>query len=134
MKVKDLDFNEYNLKLTGFVSNNPRPKSQLHQTAYKLLKEHFPTCQILEEVAIKIRSYERTKFIDFFVPKFNIVVEVHGQQHYKFNTHFHSSAQDFLNQKKRDQDLIEWCHINNFEYIEFPHYEDQEKWMNRIKK
>ena len=134
MKVKDLDLKDYNLKLTGFTvkAEDVRPRSSLHLKARHLLTEAFPTCQVLEEVAVKLKHNSRTRFLDFFIPKFNMVIEVHGEQHYKFNTKFHTSAQDFINQKKRDKDLIEWCEINNFTYIELPYSEDIKKWKTRI--
>ena len=57
---------------------------------------------------------------------------VHGQQHYKFNSLYHTSAQDFLNQKKRDADLRDWCALNNLSYIELPFNENEEQWVSRI--
>ena len=71
-------------------------------------------------------------FVDFYINTVKTVIEVHGEQHYKFNTLYHSSAQDFINQKRRDNDLKEWCQLNNLNYIELPFNEDKHKWKNRI--
>ena len=133
MKVKDLDLNEYNLKLGGYVVKGPelRPRSQYHVNAREILKELFPTSQILEEVPIKLRATQHA-FLDFFINQFKIVIEVHGQQHYKFTPLFHSSAQDFVKQKKRDADIIEWCAVNNFTYIELKFDESIETWKKKI--
>ena len=50
-----------------------------------------------------------------------------------FNTFYHSSRQDFINQKKRDNDLKEWCEINNMTYVELPFDEGEEQWKKRIR-
>ena len=63
------------------------------------LKDIFPTVQILEEVAAPITRTEKL-FFDFYLNTVKLVVEVHGQQHYKYNTLFHASAQDFEKKQK----------------------------------
>lgn len=133
MKVKDLDFKEYKLTLGGYTvqANETRPRSTYHLTARKILKSLFPTAQILEEVPINLRWNQKVH-IDFLINQFKIVVEVHGQQHYKFTPMFHASAQDFIKQKKRDSDLKEWCAINNFTYIELKYDESPEEWIKKI--
>ena len=86
--------------------------------------------QILEEVPIKPRGI--TQYIDFYINQIKLAIEVHGQQHYKFNTMFHASAQDFLNQRKKDSDKKEWCEINNITYIELPYNKKVEEWIEII--
>jgi len=133
MKVKDLDFNEYKLNLKGRVvkADERRPRSTYHISARDMLKRLFPTSQILEEVPITIRRGEYA-FLDFFITQFRLVIEVHGQQHYKFTPMFHASAQDFIKQKKRDVDIKEWCAINNLTFIELRYDERPEEWINKI--
>lgn len=133
MKVKDLDFNEYKLTLGGYTvtGNETRPRSTYHLTAREILKQLFPTSQILEEVPVNLRRNQKVH-IDFLINQFKIVVEVHGQQHYKFTPMFHASAQDFIKQKKRDADLKEWCAINNFTYIELKYDESPKQWIEKI--
>ncbi|NVM35777.1 MAG: hypothetical protein HWN81_09290 [Candidatus Lokiarchaeota archaeon] len=112
-------------------ASDSRRRSQLHVNARKILYDLFPTIQILEEVPINPRS-GKTQFLDFYINKIKLAVEVHGQQHYKFNTMFHASAQDFINQRKNDADKKEWCELNNITYIELPYNEKEEEWLNRI--
>ena len=133
MKIRDLDGNIHKWKVEGSVvrSNDQRPRSQLHLTARSLIKEIYPTLQICEEVSAQIKR-DRKVFLDFYINTIKTVVEVHGQQHYKFNSLYHTSAQDFLNQKKRDQDLQDWCVLNNLNYIELPFNEDKDKWHQRF--
>ena len=133
MKVKDLDFNEHRLNLKGRVvkADEGRPRSSYHLNARNILKQLFPTVQVLEEVPVTLRKGKSIS-LDFFISQFRIVVEVHGQQHYKFTPMFHASAQDFIKQKKRDADLKEWCELNNFTYIELRYDEKPEEWINKI--
>jgi len=133
MKIQDLDGNIHKWKIEGSVVrfNDQRPRSQLHLTARSLIKEIYPTLQICEEVSVQIKR-DRKVFLDFYINTIKTVVEVHGQQHYKFNSLYHTSAQDFLNQKKRDQDLQDWCVLNNLNYIELPFNEDKDQWNQRL--
>ena len=133
MKIQDLDGNIHKWKIEGSIvrSNDQRPRSQLHLTARSLIKEIYPTLQICEEVSAQIKRNQKV-FLDFYINTIKTVVEVHGQQHYKFNSLYHTSAQDFLNQKKRDQDLQDWCVLNNLNYIELPFNEDKDKWHQRF--
>lgn len=133
MKVRDLNNEIQSWNLSGYVvkANDNRRKSKLHLSARVLLVEMFPTVQILEEVMAPLARYEKC-FFDFYINTLKLVIEVHGQQHYRFNTLFHTSAQDFLNQRKRDSKKQEWCEYNNITYIELPYNEDIEQWKCRI--
>jgi len=135
MKITDLEGNIHRWKSTGATVrfNEQRPRSQLHKKARLLLREAYPTLQICEEVSVPLRR-DKKIFLDFYINTIKTVVEVHGPQHYKFNSLYHSCAQDFLNQKKRDVDLRDWCNLNNLNYIELPFNEDEEQWRQRLKK
>lgn len=85
----------------------------------------------MEEVPVQLRR-GKTVYLDFYINTIKLVIEVHGSQHYKYNTLYHSSAQDFVNQRKRDSDKREWSELNNFTYIELPYNEDEDKWRLRI--
>ena len=133
MKIKDLDGNIHTWKIEGTTvrSNEQRPRSKLHLAARSLLRGLYPTLQISEEVSVSLRRNKKV-FLDFYINTIKTVIEVHGPQHYKFNTLYHTCAQDFLNQKKRDMNLQEWCEINNLTYIELPFNENEEQWTKRI--
>ena len=133
MKIRDLNNEAHTWKLNGYViaANDMRPRSKLHLTARELLTELFPTVQVLEEVLVPLTRYEKA-YVDFYINTIKLVIEVHGQQHYRFNSLFHTSAQDFANQKKKDRRKKEWCEYNNITYIELPYNESKEKWKSRI--
>lgn len=133
MKARDLEGNIATWKLTGQIvtATDKRSRSKLHVKARKILYELFPTMKILEEVPIKPRG-TKTQYLDFYINQIKLAVEVHGQQHYKFNTMFHASARDFLNQKRNDTDKEDWCILNGITHIELPYNEDIEQWKNKI--
>ncbi len=133
MKARDLEGNIETWKLTGQIvtATDKRSRSKLHVKARKILYELFPTMKILEEVPIKPRG-TKTQYLDFYINQIKLAVEVHGQQHYKFNTMFHASARDFLNQKRNDTDKEDWCILNGITHIELPYNEDIEQWKNKI--
>ena len=99
MKTVGLDGNEFNMTLTGLTAKSSlNNKSSFHLLARNLLKDIYPTLQIIEEVSIQIRKSE-TLYMDFFIPLNKKCIEVHGEQHYKFTPFYHRSKIDFLKQQ-----------------------------------
>lgn len=135
MKVKDLYGNITNWKIKGEIIASSivdsRHRSNLHVQARNILYELFPTSIILEEVPINTKP-GITQYFDFYISKIKLAIEVHGPQHFKFNKLFHSSAKDFLNQKKSDSDKREWCIINNITLVELSFNEKIEEWKKKI--
>lgn len=134
MKVIDLEGNQVNWKMEGVIGANAimRSRSKLHIRCRDILYEMFPAMQIAEEVLVNVRPTSR-QFFDFYINKIKLVIEVNGQQHYKFNSLFHSTPRDFLYQRKLDNDKREWCAINNISIVELPYNEGDEAWIQRIK-
>lgn len=121
MNIVDLDGNRQVWHLTGHISKGRiKEKSSFHLSARKLLTEMFPTFQILEEVPIPVRR-SSTLYLDFYLPLNKKVIEVHGEQHYKFTPFYHRSMIVFLKAQKRDNEKKEWCELNGLEYIVLPY-------------
>jgi hypothetical protein len=132
MNTVGLDGSEHKLTFNGLTSKSSlNNKSSLHLEARTILKEAYPTLQIIEEVPVYIRKSE-IMYIDFFIPLIRKCIEVHGEQHYEFIPFYHRSRMDFFKQQKRDKDKAEWCHMNNLTYIELP-YNKQHEWSGIIK-
>lgn len=132
MQVKDLDGNLVNWQLIGNIAHGQiNKKSSLHLQARNLIHKCFPTFQVLEEVPIPVRKTE-TLYMDFYLPLNKTCIEVHGEQHYKFNKFFHNSILGFIKHKKRDESKKEWCNLNNIKYIELP-FDEIDTWENKIK-
>ena len=131
MNAIGLDGYEYKISLASLTTKSSlNNKSNFHLTARDLLKQEYPTLQILEEVPIQIRKSE-TLYMDFFIPLSKKCIEVHGEQHYEFTPFYHRTKLDFFKQQKRDREKQEWCHINNLTYIELP-YNKQDEWLGII--
>lgn len=89
------------------------------QVAYRHLQgQGCPTCRestgeknvrkCLESLSIDyIREYkmpqEKRFLYDFFLPKYNIYIEFHGQQHYKYAPFFHKSRKEYALRKLHDK-------------------------------
>jgi hypothetical protein len=131
MNAVGLDGYEYKISLASLTTKSSlNNKSNFHLLARELLKQNYPTLQILEEIPIQIRKSE-TLYMDFFIPLSKKCIEVHGEQHYEFTPFYHRTKLDFFKQQKRDREKREWCHINNIAYIELP-YNKQEDWLEII--
>ena len=102
-------------------------KSSYHLIARKLIRDTYPTMQILEEVSISLRKSE-TLYLDFYIPLIKKCIEVHGEQHYKFIPYYHQNKLKFLKAQKRDREKKEWCEINNIYYIELSYKMDPIEW------
>jgi hypothetical protein len=55
---------------------------------------------------------------DFYLPNYNIVIEYHGEQHYKKTGHFEKRAGGLEELKYRDNIKKQYCIINNIIYLD----------------
>lgn len=107
----------------------PRKKrSSYHLAAMKLIKSIYPMDNILEEVSV---PGERL-FLDIFLPVRRLVIEVNGQQHYEFNSHFYDDKLDFGAAQGRDKRKQEWCEINEIELVVLDSKDDEQHWQQLI--
>jgi hemerythrin-like domain-containing protein len=131
MQIKTLDGNTQNWQLTGHFSHAKiENKSSLHIEARALLKNMYPTLQILEEIPVPVKKGD-TYYFDFYVPMIKKVIEVHGEQHYKFIPFYHSNKLSYLKSQKRDREKKEWCEVNGIKYIELA-YNLKDEWEQII--
>ena len=130
MKVEDLNGRQYSWPPTGHeVSlSDKRPRSEPHLRCRALLRAMYPTQPILEEVPLPGIGL----FCDFYLPFRQVMIECHGEQHYTYTAHFHGSRQGFAKSKRRDQNKIDWCCINNIDMAILPHSETEDEWRTRI--
>jgi hypothetical protein len=129
MKVKGLDGKEYIWKPETYHEQREFA-SNLHNRARELLHRLFPFYQINEEILLV--GTPTKLYLDMYIHPLRAAFEVHGSQHYKFNSFFFSSAKDFMAAKKRDMMKIEWCEINKIDLVCLPYNEDNDEWEIRI--
>lgn len=124
--------------LFNFSKNKARKdrggKSSYHSEARILIKEEYPIHSLYEEVTLpgsKRSAIAGLLYADFFIPDLNLIIETHGEQHYKYIPFFHKSKAHFLLSVKRDRDKEEWCRINNITLLVLP-YNKRDEWKQRL--
>jgi len=78
-----------------------------------ILEELYPGDILLEEFPCCGEGL----FLDFFLPRRLLAVEVQGRQHREFVAFFHKTNADFKAQQKRDSVKQEWCERNNIRLV-----------------
>jgi len=80
--------------------------SEISKQLFDAYKEVFPHLTIVSEKYVIYKGYRL--FFDFYIRELNLYIEVQGEQHSKFNKHFYSDAEDFQQQKMRDNLKVEY--------------------------
>ena len=126
---------QWNVSKCVVSGDDPRPRSNLHILARKILRSEFPYDRILEEVPLPGShkpSRKSTLFVDFLIPSSSLAVEVHGRQHFEFVAHFHGDVQGFRKSKARDRDKARWLEINSITLVVLNYSETENEWRQRI--
>lgn len=89
------------------------------------MSKTFPYSSVYEEVTLLGTGL----IADFFIPDVRVIVEVHGEQHYKFVKRFHKTQAGFAASKKRDRIKQEWCDLNDIIYVELP-FDRKNEWAS----
>lgn len=125
MKLKGLDGRDYSVSIEPKINTNA---SKNHIAIRELIKEMFPFENVVEEFSIPSTRLK----CDFFLPSKRMVIEIHGEQHYSFNSHFFSSKKEFYQAKARDNKKIEWAEMNDFTLITLSYKENIDDWRDKI--
>ena len=131
MKVIGLDGKEYKWK----PKSGGGKRSKLHQKAKGVLDTWYPYDRILEEVSLPGTKTSVRKSIlraDLYIPNRNLIVEVHGGQHFKFNKFHYKDKLSFFRAQARDKDKLEWCRINEIIIVTFNYDESEDEWRAKI--
>jgi very-short-patch-repair endonuclease len=136
MKIIGLDEREHKWNPShAQASFNDSNKSKLHLRAREIIKEIYPNDRVLEEVTLpgsRTQSRNSLLYADFFIPNRNMIVEAHGEQHMKYNSHFYKDKMQFIRAKARDRDKKEWCNLNDITLVELFFDEDEDDWRRKI--
>ena len=83
-----------------------------HKIEYRQHYKIIPTTPVL---------FGRRYFlVDFFIPRYNVIIEYNGKQHYERVKFWHTDD-DFQCQQDRDRRLREHCRLNHIKLIEIPY-------------
>jgi len=131
MKVVGLDGREYPWKLKSRKKTNV---SSGHGRARELLHNMFPCEVIMEEIKLPGSKLNGGNDLvaDFVLPKRELMIEVQGEQHFTYNSHFYESKLDFARAKMREKNKRTWWELNDIILIELPDKETNDEWENRI--
>ena len=125
----------WNVSKHVVYGDDKRPRSKLHISARKLLRQIFPYDTILEEVPLPGShkpSRKSTLFVDFLIPSHSLAVEVHGRQHFEFVAHFHGNRQGFRKSKARDRDKGNWLYNNDIQLVILSYSGTEDEWRESI--
>lgn len=91
-------------------------RSKYQYNVGQILKGIFHGDVILEDFYVP----EEGVYLDFFIPRTKIAVEVNGEQHDKFVPYFHRNKKGFADAQDRDSRKKEWCRINGIVLCSIP--------------
>jgi hypothetical protein len=127
MRVVTLNNQEIEWKPKG--SNKIVSQLQLH--ASDVILNLLPGTLLLYEVSIPIQIRKKL-WIDIYIVRHNIMVEIQGRQHTHRVKHF-QTAKQFAEQQERDEQKRMWCELNNIPLIHLNYNEDTITWTEKIK-
>ena len=136
MKVNGFDGRERSINFSKYYvyGDDTRHKSKLHKKAKKILREVFPYDSIYEEVSLPGSNKGSSSILraDFFIPNQNLIVEIHGQQHYEFTVHFHKTKLDFYKSLAREKNKENWCKLNSIKFVALKYSESENEWRESL--
>ena len=89
--------------------------SKVQFRAKQFFKEYWKSHVVYEEFPV----YGTRLRVDLINFTKKIAIEVHGQQHFKFNKFFHSNSRiKFFQSMKRDWEKTEWLELNDIKLVE----------------
>ncbi|WP_129692296.1 hypothetical protein [Gottfriedia acidiceleris] len=84
---------------------------------------------------IEYRLPKRTWKYDIYIPSLNLIIEVHGIQHYKFHKRFHETKEDFVKQQETDRKKKAYAEKLGYQYVEIDYREHKQNLtLERFKK
>lgn len=110
--------------------------SKLHEDTYQRIKSKYPEFVIQENRRPEwLMSSKLTRLeIDIYIETLDTAIEIQGIQHYEYTPHFHKSYDDFLDQRRRDEEKRELCEGHNTKLVEIACYADLSNFMYDLDK
>ena len=73
----------------------------------------------------KVRINHQLHSFDFYLPTFNSMIEIDGEQHYRYTSKFYKSKKEFFDRIRRDKDKNNWCKKNHITMIRIPYKKEK---------
>jgi hypothetical protein len=112
MKFKGLDGTEHGRDMSRFIWNGSGASRGEVQLGRRL-RDLFPNSTIYAQLPCLGTDLR----LDFYIHSIKIAFEFDGQQHKKFNPHFHRDKRGWLRAVENDRRKLEWCEVNKIELI-----------------
>jgi len=109
LKFIGLNGKTYNKNISRLVGRKKKSRSNGQAELGSLLRKIFGIITICEEMP----CFGTRLRLDFYLPKIRTAIEFDGEQHSKYNPHFHGSRAKFAKQQMNDVRKHEWCEKNN---------------------
>ena len=122
---------EYSVDTGTKIKQSTNPSS-LHLKMRKIVEEIYPFEKVAEE--FPLLGTKPRLFADFYIPALDLIIEVHGKQHFEYNTFFYKNKQDFFKAKARDNLKYEWCDENSIILLEVAYDQSEQEWKEIIRK
>ena len=91
--------------------------SKIADEVHKCILDTFKFEAIFSEYYVKYKN--NRLFFDFYIKSLGVLIEVQGEQHFKYNKHFQATIENFYAQKRRDNLKIEYCEEKNLTLVYF---------------
>ena len=75
---------------------------------------------------------DRNTRFDYYIPGLNLLIEIHGEQHYSKNKLFHRDVSAFHKQVFVDNLKMNWAFSNGYKYVCLPYHSVDEDMLNLI--
>lgn len=98
-------------------------KSKLSLNVNKLLEEL--NLEYTEEKTFDWLKNKNKMYLDFYIPEYNLAIEVQGAQHFIYIPNFHYTKDDLINLQNRDLLKYELCKKHNLNIIYFADFKDR---------
>lgn len=108
---------------------NPNPKTKKNNQNCSSSEQK--TKEFLERNKINFiqeKTFNDLKFInclryDFYLPDFNLLIELDGEQHFKWVPHFDKNIEKFEERKIKDEMKNQYAKENNINLLRIPYYQ-----------
>jgi hypothetical protein len=130
MKIKGLDGRDYSWSISQYRKTR-QGASAGHKRARQLLRELFPCEIILEELTL-VGTGRYPLYADFFLSGPKLMVEVNGQQHYKYDTYHYANKTAWNKARNNDARKQAWCELNDITLVVLDDKNTEEFWKKQI--
>ncbi len=101
------------------IKDNTRKNSKNHNIIKEIHLACFPNNSIVQNYYIELQVFGKKSRCEFDIVDhtLKLIIEINGEQHYKFVPYFHKSKSDFTMQQVRDEEKKNWAILNGYTFI-----------------